>query len=44
MATNITIRLLEEQDIPVISSAFEKAGWQPRLLILENYLFEQESE
>ena len=41
METNITIRLLEEQDIPVICSAFEKAGWHRPPLILENYLFEQ---
>ncbi len=41
MNTNVTIRLLEEQDIPVISSAFEKVGWSPRLLILETYFFEQ---
>jgi GNAT superfamily N-acetyltransferase len=41
MAANISIRLLEEQDIPVIESALEKMGWRSRLLMLENYLFEQ---
>lgn len=41
METKIKIRLLEEQDIPVIDAAFEKMGWRPRLLLMENYLFEQ---
>jgi GNAT superfamily N-acetyltransferase len=41
METHITIRLLEEQDIPVVYSAFEKAGWHRPPLILENYFFEQ---
>jgi GNAT superfamily N-acetyltransferase len=41
METGIKIRLLEEQDIPVIYSEFEKAGWHRPPLILENYLFEQ---
>lgn len=41
MDRNITVRLLEEQDIPVIYSSFEKAGWNRPPLLLENYLFEQ---
>ena len=42
MDSNITLRLLEERDIPVIYSSFEKAGWHRPPLLLENYLFEQE--
>jgi broad specificity phosphatase PhoE/GNAT superfamily N-acetyltransferase len=38
----LVIRLLEAQDIPVIYSAFTKAGWHRTSGMLENYLTEQE--
>jgi GNAT superfamily N-acetyltransferase len=42
MDRKTALRLLEERDIPVIYSSFEKAGWYRTPLLLENYLFEQE--
>jgi ribosomal protein S18 acetylase RimI-like enzyme len=44
VAMNISLRLLEKRDIPVIYTSFIKSGWFRPPMLLENYLLEQRQE
>lgn len=41
---NLTIRLLQEEDVPVIAKAFEELGWNKPASQYQRYLMEQRYE